>query len=206
MLSLLQYFQFFQHISSQTFTLGNLLMLKFTSLVLGLLTVIAIAPNQAMAATDLPQVPDNLQVPIDQKLLLKAPAQGSQIYICRANKESQFAWTLKAPDAQLLDAESNIIGKHYGGPTWESNDGSKVTAVVKAKTSSPNGSIPLLLLEVNSAKGEGIFTNVKSIQRLNTTGGNAPQEDCNADRSNTEVAVPYTADYYFYGVAKREDC
>jgi Protein of unknown function (DUF3455) len=181
-------------------------MLKFTSLLLGLLTVIAIVPNRVMAATDLPQVPENLQVPTEQQLILKAPAQGSQIYICRANKESQFEWTLKAPDAQLFDEESNIVGKHYGGPTWESNDGSKVTAVVKAKANSQNGSIPLLLLQVNSAKGEGIFSNVKSIQRLNTTGGNAPQEDCNADRSNAEVAVPYTADYYFYGVAKREDC
>jgi hypothetical protein len=183
-------------------------MFKLTSLLLGLLTVITILPNRAMAATDLPQVPDNLQVPSDRQLLLKAPAQGSQIYICRQSKnnESQFEWTLKAPDAQLFDAQNNIVGKHYGGPTWEANDGSKVTAVVKAKASSPNGSIPSLLLEVNSAKGEGIFANVKSIQRLNTTGGNAPQEDCNRDRQNTEVAVPYTADYYFYGVAKREDC
>lgn len=35
--------------------------------------------------------------------------------------------------------------------------------------------------------------------------GNAPKEGCNADRSSTEVAVLYTTDYYFYGVAKRKD-
>lgn len=181
-------------------------MLKLTSFLVGLLTVISIAPNRVMAATDLPQVPENLRVPTQQQLLLKAPAQGSQIYICRANKEYKFKWTLKAPDAQLLDEESNIVGKHYEGPTWESGDGSKVTAVVKAKASSQNGSIPLLLLKVNSAKGKGIFSNVKWIQRLNTTGGNAPQKVCNANRANTKVAVPYTADYYFYSVvAERKD-
>jgi hypothetical protein len=64
-------------------------MLKITSLLLGLLTVITILPNLAMAATDLPQVPDNLQVPSDRQLLLKAPAQGSQIYICRQSKNNE---------------------------------------------------------------------------------------------------------------------
>jgi Protein of unknown function (DUF3455) len=33
-------------------------------------------------------------------------------------------------------------------------------------------------------------------------GGNSPK-DCNRSRQNTEIAVPYTADYYFYSDPKR---
>lgn len=52
-----------------------------------------------------------------------AYAIGVQIY--RWNGTS---WDLVAPDATLY-AESGYYGKvarHYGGPTWESNSGSKV--------------------------------------------------------------------------------
>jgi hypothetical protein len=181
-------------------------MLKLTSLALGLLTVMTLAPQaRVMAESDYPQVPKNLQVPTGQKLLIKSPATGTQIYTCRqvADKGSQYEWTLKAPDAQLFNSRQEVLGKHYAGPTWEAKDGSKVAAVVTAKAVAPNNSIPWLLLQVKSAQGRGIFSNVNWIQRLNTYGGNPPPVACTRDRQNTELAVPYTADYYFYGAAKQ---
>jgi Protein of unknown function (DUF3455) len=169
----------------------------------------SVTPSQASQPTSIiqaeaTQIPKNLQVPTGQKLLLKAAAEGTQIYTCRqvTDKESQYEWALKAPDAQLFDARREVLGKHYAGPTWEANDGSKIAAVVIAKAIVPD-SIPLLLLQVKSAQGRGILINVSLIQRLNTTGGNPPQLVCNQDRQNTELAVPYTADYYFYGTTKR---
>ncbi|MBA3922651.1 MAG: DUF3455 domain-containing protein [Nostocaceae cyanobacterium] len=79
-----------------------------------------------------------------QRLLLKATARGSQIYVCHqlADNGLQFKWTLKAPDAELFNSQGEVLGRHYAGPTWEANDGSKITAVVKAKENAPNASIP----------------------------------------------------------------
>ncbi|MGL6337535.1 MAG: DUF3455 domain-containing protein, partial [Waterburya sp.] len=52
------------------------------------------------------QVTTNLQVPTGQQLILKAKAQGAQIYTCEqvTDKEAQFEWTLKAPDAKLFNS------------------------------------------------------------------------------------------------------
>jgi Protein of unknown function (DUF3455) len=183
-------------------------MLKLTSLALGLLTVMTIAPQaRVMAESDYPQVPTNLEVPAEQKLLLKAPAEGTQIYTCRQAKDTtdRYEWTLKAPDAKLYNDRYKVIGKHYAGPTWEANDGSKVVAAVAAKANSPKASIPWLLLQVKSAQGRGIFSKVNWIQRLNTYGGNPPPIACTSQRQNTEIAVPYTADYYFYSVPQPEN-
>ena len=150
-------------------------------------------------ANDNPQVSKKLQVPTDQRLVFKSAARGAQIYTCQqiqANR-AQFEWKLKAPDANLFDAQGKVVGKHYAGPTWEANDGSKIVAVVTAKEQAPNASIPWLLLQVKSAAGNGKFTNVKWVQRLNTTNGVASTE-CDREILNTEISIPYTADYYFY--------
>jgi hypothetical protein len=152
-------------------------------------------------------VPKKLQVPTEQRVLLKAVGRGSQIYVCDrlADNQSQFKWTLKAPEAKLFDAQGKVLGKHYDGPTWEANDGSRVTADIEAKESAPNGSIPWYLLKVESSQGDGMLANVKWIQRLHTTGGNPPTQDCDRDRQNTEILVNYTADYYFYSSTAGEN-
>jgi Protein of unknown function (DUF3455) len=177
------------------FWLITILIILFTSL--GLYSV------ARSNANDSPQVSKKLQVPTDQRLVLKYAARGSQIYTCQQlpGDQSRFEWKLKAPDAKLFDVQGKVVGKHYAGPTWEANDGSKIVAVVTAKEKAPNASIPWLLLKVKSAEGNGKFTSIKWVQRLNTTGGNSPK-DCN--RQNTEITVPYTADYYFYSPAALE--
>jgi hypothetical protein len=156
-------------------------------------------------ANNNPQVSTKLQVPTDHQLVFKSMARGLQIYTCQMSVDrSQMEWKLNAPAARLFDDRGKIIGKHYAGPTWEANDGSKIAAVVTAKEQSPNASIPWLLLQVKSAEGNGKFTNIKWVQRLNTTGGNSPQ-DCNRTRLGTEISVPYTADYYFYSSNARRN-
>jgi hypothetical protein len=151
-----------------------------------------------------PQVPQSLQVPSDRQIVLKVAAQGSQIYTCRQQPDnrSQFEWTLKAPEAELFNADGSIFGRHYAGPTWEANDGSKIAAVVKVKAASPTKSIPWLLLQVKSTQGRGKLASVKWVQRVHTTGGNSPLSGCDRNRQNTAISVPYTADYYFYSPTK----
>jgi FtsP/CotA-like multicopper oxidase with cupredoxin domain len=144
------------------------------------------------------QIPPQLQPPANEQLFLRLHAKGDQIYTCKS-ESSQSGWTLKAPDAQLFDKNEESFGKHFAGPSWEANDGSRVTGKVVANSPSPDpDSIPWLLLTIVSHDGTGVLSRTKSIQRLNTKGGKAPASRCDAARADEEVRVTYSADYLFY--------
>ncbi len=148
-----------------------------------------------------PRMPENLRPPATQKLALEADAHGVQIYECKpsANDPTRFEWTLRGPQADLFDISGKRIGRHYGGPTWESFDGSKVVGEVAARSDAPDlKAIPWLLMTAKSASGDGVLGHTVSIQRAQTHGGKAPLEGCNARFAGNEVRVPYTARYYFY--------
>lgn len=147
-------------------------------------------------------IPSDLRVPANQQLLLTVAATGDQIYICQAKSDQPdvYEWTLKAPEALLYNERGQTIGHHYGGPTWEMEDGSQVVGQLEAKVDAPTAdAIPWLLLQVKSHAGNGILSRINWIQRVNTTGGKAPIEACDASRQNKEVRIDYSADYYFYG-------
>jgi hypothetical protein len=55
----------------------------------------------------------SVEVPAGSELLLSAAGEGSQVYTC-----TDGHWTLKAPDARLLDEQGQVIGTHFAGPTW----------------------------------------------------------------------------------------
>lgn len=149
-----------------------------------------------------PDVPANLRPPSGQALLLVAFATGSQIYECtpKAGQPSAYEWTFRAPEAALADRSGRSIGKHYAGPTWESNDGSSVKGDAKERAPAPAPSaIPWLLLSGRANSGSGVMSTVKSVQRLQTVGGIAPTMACGAGNVGQVAKVPYTATYYFYG-------
>ena len=144
------------------------------------------------------QIPPELHAGVDEKLFLRLHATGDQIYACKS-QSAQFAWTLKAPDAQLFDQKGQPFGKHFSGPSWQANDGSRVTGKAAASVASPDAeSIPWLLIKVISHDGQGALSRATTIQRLNTKGGKAPADGCDADHVNQEVRVNYSADYLFY--------
>ncbi len=147
-----------------------------------------------------PAVPETIKAPANEQPILKAQASGSQIYTCQQGKDGAFAWTLKAPEAELRDQHGKVIGQHYAGPTWKSNDGSEVTGKAVARADSPElDSIPWLLVTATGHTGDGALSHVSSIQRIHTHGGQAPAAaTCNASKQNTEEKSSYTADYYFY--------
>lgn len=148
----------------------------------------------------IPTVPDLIKPPASEELLLVAHAKGFQIYVCRADAAGQPAWTLKAPDALLYDEKGNVVGKHFGGPTWKHNDGSEICARMASKIDAPDaGAIPWLLLNVTDHSGNGVFSRVTTIQRIHTVGGLAPASGCTSADLEKEFKSSYTADYYFYG-------
>jgi hypothetical protein len=149
----------------------------------------------SVAAQD---IPEQLRPPAGEQLLLQVHAKGDQVYVCNGTT-AEFSWTLKAPDAQLFDERDKSFGRHFAGPTWEANDGSRVVgkAVVNAASPDPH-SIPWLLVTAVGHDGSGVFSRVTTIQRINTNGGKAPASGCDASHLNQEVRVPYSADYRFY--------
>ncbi|BAY45140.1 hypothetical protein SAMD00079811_27420 [Scytonema sp. HK-05] len=158
----------------------------------------------AQGAIAPPQVPNNLKVPPNQVLLLGERATGVQIYECKAKSgnANQFEWTFVAPEAKLLGEQDNNNIKHYAGPTWEANDGSKVVGQVKASFDSPSpNAIPWLLLQAKSHEGNGILSKVTYIQRVDTVGGKPPVQGCDRKSVGTQKRVNYTSDYFFYGTA-----
>jgi hypothetical protein len=156
----------------------------------------------AQFAPDPPQAPKALRPPKGQTLILHLHGKGNQIYVCQG-AAGVYAWKFKAPDAKLFGESGELAGSHFAGPTWEGNDGSRVIAQVAASVPSPrSGSIPWLLLTAIGRDDKGIMARVQSIQRLDTKGGVAPSAGCSAANKNTETAVPYEADYYFYGLPR----
>ncbi len=165
------------------------------------------AAEPTKAASTAPVIPTAFADPPNEKKSLEVSAKGVQIYTCGPKKDdaTQFAWTLKAPEAELADSRDYKVGKHYGtpnGPAWESTDGSKIIGDRdKAQSRPAPNAIPWLLLPAKSTEGKGVFSLVKSIQRLNTEGGKAPETGCDKANAGKEIRVDYKATYYFY-VAK----
>jgi len=162
----------------------------------------ALLMSSSMAAlgADRPQIPTELTPPAGATLVLKAHATGSQIYTCKAGNDGAFQWVLKGPDADLHDRRGALIGHHSAGPTWKHKDGSEVTGKANAHVDSPDSdSIPWLLLSATGHTGEGVFTKVTAIQRINTKGGKpSAASPCDVSKDGSETKSSYSADYLFY--------
>jgi len=154
-----------------------------------------------------PATPPAIAPPTGVTVAAHFKATGAQVYACRAaagatGTPPAYAWALQAPEAKLLDADGVEVGSHAAGPTWRSSkDGSSVAAakVAQADATAP-GAIPWLLLRTSSTTPGGVFSPVTFIQRVNTSGGQAPASGCDAAAAaaNATARVDYTADYIFF--------
>jgi hypothetical protein len=149
------------------------------------------------------KIPDKLKVPDGHKLVLRVEAEGVQVYISKPGKDGKPAWSFKSPLADL-SAGGKAAGYHYGGPSWELLDGSKVVrdeseAVVSVDA--PAGdAIDWLRIKVQPDDAKGDLNKVKYVLRVNTRGGKAPATP--PTRMGTEVGVKYQATYLFYAPGK----
>ena len=110
------------------------------------------------------------------------------------------------PSASPGCTAANDANQQYC-PTWQNSRdssqiwGSRVGSVVAGSDPTcPNaGAIACLLLKAVATKagqsGEGVFSEVTYVQRLNTVGGSAPATSCTIGQV---ALVPYTADYTFF--------
>jgi len=149
------------------------------------------------------QAGQNIDLSADARIVLSSKGEGVQIYACTAAGEG-FKWTLKGPDAKLLDATGREIGTHFAGPTWKLADGSMVQGEVVASRPAPQpDAVPWLLLRAKAGTASGSLASVAFIRRTATHGGIAPATGCaaaaDADKS---VRIPYSATYNFYSAPK----
>lgn len=146
-------------------------------------------------------LPMAVQVPMGHKVAMETVGVGILSYQCSAKKDmaGQHEWVVVGPDAVLNDRSGKQVGKYFGPPaTWESLDGSRLTATQIAVTPNGTGNIPTQLVKTNPAMGVGSMTGVSYIQRVNTIGGVAPMSTCGMSNMGTKEMVKYQADYIFY--------
>ena len=146
-------------------------------------------------------LPATVQVPSGHKVAMETIGVGEITYQCSPKKDmaDQFEWVFVGPDAKLNDRSGKQVGKYYGPPaTWESMDGSKLTATQVAVSPGATGSIPTQLVKANAAMGSGAMSGVTYIQRVSTQGGVAPALPCAAANAGAKQTVKYQADYIFY--------
>lgn len=170
-----------------------------------LVTLLAACANTQMApmATMYNQsaLPDTVKVPVGNMVAMETVGVGQITYECRDKKDAagQYEWVFVAPDAALNDRSGKKIGKYFGPPaTWESMDGSKLTATQIAVAPAGAGNIPSQLVKADPAMGAGAMTGVTYIQRVATKGGVAPAMACDAGSKGKKEIVNYQADYIFY--------
>ena len=146
-------------------------------------------------------LPATVQVPAGHKVVMETVGAGDITYECRAKKDmaSEFEWVFVGPDAKLMDRKGMQVGRYFGPPaTWESMDGSKVTATQVAVAPAGAGNIPLQLVKANPAMGMGAMQGVSYIQRVAIQGGVAPAAACAAGNMGQKQVVKYQADYIFW--------
>ena len=140
-----------------------------------------------------------VSVPDGHDIAFSLFAKGVQIYTWTGTN-----WTLKAPEAELYDAQGKLAGKHSkgaDGPFWEAKDGSKVVGKLLTKADAYNSnSIPHLLLQAVSSSAKGTFSKITYIQRVDTVDGIPPANP--GTQVGEEARVNYRAEYVFYRKAR----
>jgi Protein of unknown function (DUF3455) len=190
-----------------------------------LLSISALAAAFAYAASGqaltTPNVPANLRVPSGHTAFLKGTAAGTQNYMCLPSG-SGLAWKFLAPQATVFltfrwlgGPASQQITTHFLSPnpqeagtpraTWQSSlDTSTVWAKKIAESSDPayvaGDAIPWFLLQAVGTQrgpmGGTTLARTTYIQRVNTSGGVAPDGGCT--EAGAMQFVPYEAEYIFY--------
>ena len=149
-------------------------------------------------------LPDAVKVPAGNRVAMETVGAGDITYECRdkANAPGMTEWVFAGPNAILTDRSGKQVGKYYGPPaTWESMDGSKLTATQLAVAPAGAGNLPYQLVKANPAMGSGAMTGVTHIQRVALKGGVAPTSACSPANKGMKETVKYQADYIFWKAA-----
>ncbi|HZZ92619.1 MAG TPA: DUF3455 domain-containing protein [Usitatibacter sp.] len=170
------------------------------ALVSVVLSVLAVPAFGAIAPP--PGLAFNMRPSADEEPAFRLVENGVRVYECRQalTDPDRFHWAFVTPDATLNDpASGHDVATARAIDQWNSMiDLSSVSAVLRATQESSPGDLPWAYMRAIPTSPDGMFAGVTSIQRVNTRGGAAPGNGCNADTAGSEARVPFTAEYYFY--------
>ncbi len=128
--------------------------------------------------------------------VFRLEGRGSQVFRC----ESQPAgprWTYRLPEAELRDAQGQLLMRHGVNLSFEHVDGSRLVGDIVDHVPSPNGdALPWLLLKTR-VFGEGALEGITYVQRINTVGG-MPPASCSSEQLNQVLRVPFSAEFVFF--------
>ncbi len=121
-------------------------------------------------------------------------AAGAQIYVCAKNTAGALNWRFREPVATLLE-EGKTVGRHFVGPTWEFDDGSRVQGELMSKAPGATAKdIPWLKLSVKDPPNSGLVAGATSVLRIDTKGGVFGGA---CDSEGELHSEPYAATYVF---------
>ena len=183
--------------------------------------VATVQPALQARAAPPPAVPLGLEVPEGNKLFRVEHAVGTQNYICLPSSSEtgpEFAWQLVGPQATLFNDLTRQTATHFFSispvetdvfrPTWQDSRDTSTIWGAKMEESSDSAyvapdAISWLLLRavvrVAGPTGGRKMSRTTYLQRINTSGGKAPETGCAAAEDvGHRAVVPYTADYVFY--------
>jgi hypothetical protein len=137
-----------------------------------------------------------IKAPDGQVPILQLAARGVQVFRCE-RRNGALQWSYRLPEADLTDASGTVVARHGVDFSFEHGDGSRLLGKVVASEEAPrDGNLRWLLLATRSF-GEGNFTGVSYVQRVNTNGG-MPPPACDARQLNQLLRVDFSADFVFY--------
>ncbi|KAG0192571.1 hypothetical protein DFQ28_008693 [Apophysomyces sp. BC1034] len=157
----------------------------------------------ACATPDVPPanntLPASLQARAVEVLQEVFRVHGNETYVCQRNG-NQLSWHPTGTLATLVDESRHSAGVISAGGYFIATDGSYVVVRLLAQEIINASALPwqrLTTVQSSAEPGEiGRFTNVTSIQRVQTSGGLPPNPVCTVER--TALYVPYSATYLFY--------
>ena len=137
-----------------------------------------------------------IKVPDGQQPVLQLAARGVQVFRCE-QRNGNWGWWFRLPEAELVDAAGAVVGRHGADFSFEHTDGSRLLGKVMASDAAPRDDNLRWLLMSTRSFGNGAFTGITYVQRVNTTGG-MPPLNCEARQANQLLRVNFTADFVFY--------
>ncbi|KAG9307544.1 hypothetical protein G9A89_023109 [Geosiphon pyriformis] len=164
------------------------------------------------------QLPIGLTPPLPNRFSFVLYAIGYQNYQCNVSSipGDTGNWLYVSPTASLLNGsfEGREIGKHYfqpapglngGRATWHgilTTDMSSVVTKIINQKPSPDGpqNIDWLLTQATFNRGNGIFSDITYVVRVDTKNGIAPPNNlCGTDIPNEgNLENFYSSQYWFY--------
>jgi len=137
-----------------------------------------------------------IRVPDDQQPVLRYAARGVQVFRCE-QRGGAWGWWFRLPEAELTDAGGAVVARHGADFSFEHVDGSRLLGKVVAADEAPRAEDLRWLLFSARSFGQGAFTGITYVQRVNTRGG-IPPARCEAKQANQLLRVDFSAEFVFY--------